>query len=275
VTKFNIFLRNLELQLACTGPQPLYEKLGGEKKLSISLRTFRAVYAGQLRPSISLFSAIFCNTPDHLKKEALVSYFNSVVTSDEAKKTFNEFLSQNLTVRIDGEAQSLWQKSEAKFFSERQLQFLNASNVVVRAYSRLVCHGSISYEEAQASGYIDALDGLVSVGIARRSGKNWVGNGNLFRLPSQDNSPAELVAPATDFIIRNISAYIVREGSPGTQELGYSFHTCRRVDAEKILEQMKYFKRWVQNMGLKEDHPDEVGFIWVDFGRILIRNRDY
>lgn len=33
-----------------------------------------------------------------------------------------------------------------------------------------------------------------------------------------------------------------------------------KKDAVKILEQMRHFKRWVQSLGLKEDHPDEVSF---------------
>jgi len=84
-----------------------------------------------------------------------------------------------------------------------------------------------------------------------------------------------LVAPASDFIARHIPTFLAREGAHAEQELGYSFHTCQRRDADKILVQMKNFKKWVQSFGLTEDHPDEVAFVWVDFGRILKRGRDY
>lgn len=263
------------MQKNCKGPQPLYELLGGEKKLSISLRTFRAVYAGQLPPSMNFFSSVFPDIPEHMKKEALVAFFASNVEDEKSSSSLCDYLMQNLNVKIDSSVESLWKKNDAKFFSEKQLKYLSSSNTAIRAYNRLVCHESIDEEEANASGYIDALNMLIELGIAIKDGKKYSRSGSLFRLPHQDNSPGELVAPASDFILRHLSAYLAREGAPGQQELGYSFHTCRKSDAQKILEQMQYFKRWVQNMGLKEDHPDEVGFVWVDFARILIRNRDY
>jgi len=273
--KFSVFLTDLCQQKKCKTPQDLYDELGGERKLGVALRTFRAIASGQIPPSLKFFSAIFSGLPEHMRKDALISFFESSSPGDSQKSYICEYLEERLSVEIDSDVDSLWSKREPQFFSEKQLRYLAQSNDVVRVYNRLVCHSPILASELKNSDDILVLNELVSLGVATFDGKSFSGTKDLFRLPHQDNSPGELVGPASDFILRHVGAFLSREGVPGEQELGYSFHTCKKKDAKKILEQMRNFKKWVQSFGLTEDHPDEVSFVWVDFGRILRKNRDY
>jgi hypothetical protein len=253
----------------------LFEELGGEKKLGIALRTFRAVASGQIPPSLKFFSAIFSLIPTHMKKDALVSFFESSIDDKHQRSEMCSFVEEHMGRSINEEVESLWTQREPQYFSDRQLRFLASSNEVVRIYNRLVCHGEVSLEDYPHIDSQKILDEMVRLEIAQRVGRKFQPTKSLFRLPTQDNSPRELVAPASDFIVQHVLAFLAKEGAPGEQELGYSFHTCRKRDAEKILEQMRYFKRWVQGLGLTSDQSDEVGFVWVDFGRILVRGRDY
>jgi len=273
--KFKEFLVDLTKQKNCKSIAELFKTLGGERKLGITLRTFRAVYGGQIPPSHNFFTALFTDLPNHLRKDALVAYFDSSTENPKEREQITDYLSERLTVQISEEIQSLWQKREPQLFSEKQLQFLSSSNEVVRIYNRIICHAGTDHSEMTTPDQKLILKKLTELGIIQVENGRFTPAKTLFRLPHQDNSPRELVVPATEFILRHLNAFIAKEGAPQQQELGFSFHTCLKRDAEKILEQMKYFKRWVQNFGLTEDHPDEVSFVWIDFGRILQKNRDY
>jgi hypothetical protein len=273
--KFSVFLTDLCQQKNCNAPHELYENLGGEKRLGVALRTFRAIASGQIPPSLKFFSSLFSLLPEHMRKDALISFFESSSPEDSHKTYICSYLEERLSVEIDSDVDSLWSKREPQFFSENQLRYLSRSNDVVRVYNRLVCHSPIGLSECRSSTDVEILKDLVNLGIASTDGKVFTRTKELFRLPHQDNSPGELVGPASDFILQHVEAFMAREGVPGEQELGYSFHTCKKKDAIRILEQMRNFKKWVQSFGLTEDHPDEVSFVWVDFGRILRRNRDY
>ncbi len=272
---FPQFLGSLTRQKNCKLIAELYEKLGGEKKLGIAIRTFRAVAKGEMSPSPSLFSAIFSQTPSHMKKDAVVAFFESNGKKGETKEVVS-YLEEQLNVTIKSDIESLWTDNEPQLFSEKQLSFLASSNEALRIYNRMLLHNGLKDSEANTPEKKQIVKTLVELGLGVRGGTGiTMPAKNLFRYPHQDNSPRELVAPATDVIMRHINAYIAREGVPGEQELGISLHTCLKKDAITILEEMKNFKRWVQSLGLKEDHPDEVSFVWVDFGRIIKKDRDY
>jgi hypothetical protein len=105
-----------------------------------------------------------------------------------------------------------------------------------------VSHLVISDSELKTVERKKIISDLVEIGIARRTGTGQtVPASELFKFPSQDNSPKDLVAPANDVIVKHLTTFLAREGSVGEQELGFSFQTCLKSDAEKILQQLKRF----------------------------------
>lgn len=273
--KFSELLHEVKRQRNCKSDTEFYRSFGGEPKLGISERTFRATVHGQLSPTVHTFSAIFGSLPSDLKKDAIIAFFESALEQNESSEVVS-YLEEKLTVAFSEDTTSLWNSGrEAHYFSEKQLTYLAQSNETVRIYDRIMTHVRVPIDHYKTAQQRDILANLVKLGIIQQDGNYFKAVNTLFRLPNQDNSPKELVGPTNDFIMRHLSSFVAREGAPKEQELGFSFHTCMKRDAEKILEQMRYFKRWVQNFGLKEDHPDEVTFVWVDFARIIMKNRDY
>jgi hypothetical protein len=273
--KFSQFIMDLLLHKNCRSAAELYDELGAEKKLHISLRTFRAVASGQIPPSLKLMSALFVQLPLHLKKDCVTSYFESSLEEGKEKELLCSFLSEEIKVAIGDDVESLWSVREPQLFSEKQLKYLASSSEIVRLYNRLVCYGSVSEAELKNDAYVAVMKNFEKLGIAKKQGSKFIRTKEAYRLPHQDNSPRDLVAPTSDFIVKHVETFLAREGAQGEQELGYAFHTCRKRDAEKILEQMVNFKKWVQKFALSEDHPDEVAFVWVDFARILRKDRDF
>ncbi|MEO5667588.1 MAG: hypothetical protein ABIR96_05990 [Bdellovibrionota bacterium] len=273
--KFHIFLSNLGQHKNCTNLKDLFEDLGGERVLGIGLRTFRAVGAGQIPPSLRFFSNLFSLLPNHLKKEAVVSFFENSSSNGIRGADICEYLKEKIIFDAEDPERSFWVHKEPQLFSEKQLVYLSRSDDIVRIYNRLVAHGEVSISEIKSPVEKEILDSLVELDIAVIEGRKYLCSRNLYKLPHQNNSPTHLIGPSTDFILRHLSAFVVREGRRGEQEIGFCFSTCKKSDALKIFLEMNKFKNWVQSLMLREDHVDEVGFVWMDFSRMLTKGRDY
>ena len=89
-----------------------------------------------------------------------------------------------------------------------------------------------------------------------------------FRAPSYENSHPRLVAKSTDFIINHIAAYLSKEGSPD-QQLRYSMLNVKPEVADLILEQMEFFKKWVQSLAEIDHDSSHIPFVFVSFGKKL------
>ena len=163
--------------------------LGGERKLSIALRTFRAVASGQIPPSLKFFSAIFVQVSRHMKKEALVSFFESSVSEKTQQVDICNYISEQIAVTIDNDVQSLWSQREPQFFSEKQLKYLSSSNDIVRIYNHLVCHSEMRLVDLKTAREKQVLSELVDLEIASFDGKRYSRTKNLYRLPHQDSHP--------------------------------------------------------------------------------------
>jgi hypothetical protein len=273
--KFTQFISDLIIYKRCQNVSSLYESLGGKSKLAISLRTFRAVAAGQIPPSLNFFSSLFLLLPEHLKKDCMVSYFESSIGEKKERSALCSYLNKELNLSIKDDVESMWTKNAVRMFSEEQLKFLSSSTEVIRLYHRLIIYDGLSLDNCGGANKLDILKEFVRLKLAIKRGSIFYRVAHVYSLPHQDNSPKEMVAHASEFIFKHVDAFLAKEGISREQEVGYSFFSCNKRDAEKILDQMKLFKEWVKSFGLSEDRTDEVAFIWIDFARILMPERDF
>ncbi len=68
--------------------------------------------------------------------------------------------------------------------------------------------------------------------------------------------------------MKHIDVFISREGSE-KQELGYATQMVSRDVADRILEQLRYFKQWVQSLSMSDTTDKSVPFIFVGFAKTL------
>lgn len=260
--------------MGCKGTADLYKVLGEEKNLGITLRTFRAIYSGQIRPTLKFFARLFKSVPQSLRRDSILAFMESCLDSSDGGDDLICFLREEIGQRIKNE-DSIWSSVSPNFLSERQLKYLGENLMALRAQNHLVCHGFIENKEAEKLGYLRCLSEMVQLDLAEKVKGGFRGKGLWYRLPVQGKFPRETVSLANRYIFSHIEAFAKLEGAPDSQEIGFSFHTCRLSDAKKIQQQILDVRNWIQRLGLKEDTTDEVGFVWVDFSRILKRGTDY
>ena len=268
--KFNGFLMSLAEASSCENSKILYEFLGGEERLKIKYRTFRAMWSGSLRPSDRFLAELFPQVPNHLKKECLVCFFFDL-DDDHA---ISDFLDLNLSVGFSQARESIWARRKHGTLSSAQLNVISRDPEYIRMYNRLACHSPVSLS-GKISREMEILEDFVRIGVAKRIKEKWLLASTFFRLPHPEFSSLKDVDAANRFIFSHVPAFLAPATKGKMQEVGYSFHTCLLADAEKILQEMKNFKNWVQSFALKVDHPSEVTLVWLDFARILKLGEDY
>lgn len=268
--KFNGFLISVARAYCCEGARELFHLLGGEEVLGIKFRTFRAIFAGSLRPSDRFLVALFQLVPDHLKKECLIHFFMDL----DPVGSISEFLNINLSVGVTKKSEAIWTRRKHVTLTRFQLKILSRDQDYIRMYNRLACHSPVSLSGC-LNRELEILEDFVRIGLATKKKDKWLQASPYFRLPHPDYSSPKDVDAANHFIVRHVPTFLASATTRSEQEIGYSFHTCLRSDAEKIIAEMKNFKKWVQSFALSEDHPSEVTLLWFDFARLLRVGEDY
>ncbi len=151
-------------------------------------------------------------------------------------------------------------------YSDSQLDYLVENPDALQLHKRVLLYESLPVKSCHLSQkqlkQLENLDLIeVTSGVIKPSR-------TLYRLPHYDNSSPRSVAKASNYILKHIDLYASREGSPH-QELSYAVQMVSPAVAERILEQMRAFKRWVQSLASKDVGPQVKPFIMVGFAKQL------
>lgn len=266
---FSEFLKQRRTQNNLVSAKEHYEELGGEKVLKISLRHFQQIEGGKYPPSEDLLAALFEKTRPSERKTLVTAYFRSVLSGTSGGTQLIEYLDYHLSPEIEKESKSLWESGRRlMMYSEEQLNFLADNVDALRFHRRLLLLGNCSKNECTLDrGKLKALEKLNLIEVQKDEIRP---SRSLYRIPNYENSNPRAVASASDFILKQVDAYISREGSPN-QELSYAMQMVTPAVADRILEQMKAFKKWVQSLASTDEGPSMTPLVFVGFAKKMER----
>jgi transcriptional regulator with XRE-family HTH domain len=266
---FSEFLRQWRAQKNLATAKEHYEELGGEKSLGITLRHFQQIESGKHAPSEALLAALFSKTPASARKALVMAFFKTAFAENAGAASLITYLEQHLSPAIETESKSLWESTRRlMMYSEEQLDYLEKNPDAFRLHRRVMLLEKISKFECNLSR--DKLKMLESLDLIVIAPDGIKPSRTLYRIPHYDNSSPRAVGKATDYILKHLDHYSAREGSPG-QELSYAMQMVSPAVADRVLEQMKAFKRWVQSLASTDVGPEVSPLLFVGFVRSLDR----
>lgn len=266
---FSEFLKQWRTQKDIATAKEHYEELGGEKKLGISLRHFQQIEAGKYPPSEQLLLVVFNRVQASDRHVVVTSFFNSIFGPLENSKGLLEFLMRNLSPAIGEETKSIWESGRRLMtYSDAQLDYLSSHPEAMRFHKRLLLLEDCTIDRSPVPQSM--LKALQDLDLIEVKGRNVVPSRSLYRLPHFENSGPRSVAKATDHILKLVDLYVSREGSQ-KQELSFGLQMVTPVVANRILEQMRAFKRWVQSLATTDTGPNVSPLIYVGFAKELDR----
>ena len=266
---FADFLRQRRTNKNIATAKEHYESLGGEKVLQISLRHFQQIESGKYPPSETLLAALFDKTSPSDRRALVLSYFRSVVGEKNIGGALLEYLEQHLSPAVESETKSLWDTTKKlMIYSEDQLDFLTQNTDAMRLHKRLLLLGNTHKSKVNLpKDKLKKLEDLNLIEIADGVIKPSRG---LYRIPNYENSNPRAVSKASDYIMKHAELFISKEGS-ANQELSYAMQMVTPSVAQRILEQMTAFKKWVQSLASSEEGPNMMPFLFVGFAKQIDR----
>jgi len=268
---FSDFLKDRRTQKNIATAKEHYEDLGGEEKLGISLRHFQQIESGKHVPSAEILAALFAVTSASSRRTLVMAYFVSVFpdTSSVGVSPLLDYLEQHLAPAVETESTSLWEKTKrSMMYSEQQLDYLIQNPDAFQFHRRVMLLESTPKSDCKLTK--EKLKRLETLDLVSVSGSEIRPSRTLYRIPHYDNSSPRVVGKATDYIFKHLDVYSAREGS-SDQELAYAMQMVSEPVAEKILDQMRAFKRWVQSLASTDVGPKFVPLLFIGLVKQLDR----
>ncbi|MGK5088564.1 hypothetical protein WDW86_13480 [Bdellovibrionota bacterium FG-2] len=266
---FSEFLKERRAQKNIATSKDHYEELGGEKVLGISLRHFQQIESGKHPPSEALLTILFSKVPASARRTVVLAYFLSVFSDNNANKPLLSYLEQHLSPAIESESKSLWESTKRlMMYSEEQLDYLTQNPDALRFHRRILLLDREPKDQCPLTK--EKLKKMVSLDLITISGNEILPSRTVYRIPHFDNSSPRLVGKATDYIFKQVEVYSAREGA-ADQELSYAMQMVSHSTAERILEQMRVFKRWVQSLASTDVGPGVSPLLFVGLVRKIDR----
>ena len=264
---FHDFLKSFKTKKKFSSVRELFEALGGEKKLGTSLRNFQLIESGTRSPTERVFLSIFKQLPREEYKSAVLAYFRSHVESPQ-DETLVEYLEQHLSPAYNLETRSLFETGQPVMtYSPEQLEALSSEAETMRLHHRMFLWEKLAAQDLEPRK--PALERLVKLDLAVTDSRGDARPSRpVFRVPGFENSPPPTVRKSTNYFYSVLRSYISEEGSMN-QQISFALQLVTPTVAQTILEQMTYFKRWVQSVASSEPRPDLVPFLFVSFGKKL------
>ncbi|HAR41268.1 MAG TPA: hypothetical protein DCS07_01330 [Bdellovibrionales bacterium] len=266
---FSEFLVRFKKQKNLTSTAELFKILGGEKNLGVKLRQFREIEAGKIPPSVPLFVSLYERIESAEKKDLVCAFMHTLVTlkGDRRGKEIPEYLEQSLMPPLEKGAKDFWDETKTFMtYSAEQLEFLTQNPDVLRLHKQVLLFDSVPI----SSSYLRKadLERMKELELVEYNSKEIRPSRISYKVPGYRDSGARQASKATDYILKHVDLYISKEGSP-KQELSYACQMVSQSAAQRIREQMLFFKRWIQSLTVRENAPDSVPLVFMGFVKEL------
>lgn len=262
---FSDFLKGLKTKQNFSSTRELYEFLGGEKFLEMSLRNFQLVESGTRPPSEKFFRIMITKIPREEYRNAVIAYFSTHL-SPECEE-FLTYLNQHLSHPINRENKSLFDSDRpTMMYSEEQLNYLTHNADAMRLHHRIMLWEKI--ESEKLVGKQELVDELVRLSLVERTSWGIKSSRTVFRVPSYENSPPSAVRRANRYLYTSLNSYLSEEGAEN-QQVSFAFQLVTKENAIKILDQVLSLKKWIQSISEFDLHADLVPFLYLGFGKQL------
>jgi hypothetical protein len=264
---FPAFLKRFRAQKNITSARALYEFLGGEKTLRMSLRHFQLIDSGKWPPPEKLAVALFHIVPAQERRTVVLAHLRSVFAAREGAEAepLLSYVEQNLLSAEESEAKSIWETvSRYQTYSDEQLDFLLNNSDALRFYMGLILLEDCSLELCKLPK--SKLKKLCDMELVRISKNKILPSIKFMKLPRYEDSSPRSVAKATDFILKHLELFVAKEGAPN-QELSFTFQMVTPDAAEKINERAKSLKKYIQSLGSRDVSEKVTPFLYVSLAK--------
>lgn len=266
---FAEYLQNRQLHQNLTTAAEHYRKLGGKKKLGISVRHFQQISSGMRPPTEHLLSAIFDQVDVNDRRTITTAFFKSVLRGQKEGKLLIEYIENHLTPAIEGTTSSVWDKSKSvTFLNEEQMEFFISQPAALRCYQKVILLDQAKRDEVNLSQ--SNLEMMLKLGLVAIKNNVITPTNRLFRIPTFENSGASLVRMGSELIEKILGLYVSKEGNP-KQEVHLRIQLVTRSAAERISEQFKNLNKWIQSLANDSDPsgPDLVPLIFYGVTKVM------
>jgi transcriptional regulator with XRE-family HTH domain len=265
---FGEFLRERRGQKNLRSSKEHYDSLGGDEKLSISLRHFQQIESGKYPPSEKLLVALFQESQPADRKALVVAYFKSVLGEDPRAQSLIEYLSGYLLPEINAPRENIWESDRKRmFYSEEQLDFLIENPDAMRFHKRVMLYEGLSRKQAERISPAK-LQQLIDLDLLSMENDQILPSRNLYRIPTFENAGPRAVAKGSEYIRRHVDIFLSREGHDN-QVLAQAMQLVTPTVAKRVQEQMEAFKRWVQSTAAPGTEETLVPLLFVGFTKVL------
>ena len=262
---FAEFLLKRKMKFNFSTTKEHYDSLGGQTGLSMTLRHFREIESGNQKPPEKLFEVLFNKVSLGEKKELVVAYFNSTLSS-KTSKLVGDFIEKTM-MSAPPTAENIWNtKTLSAFYTSEQLDYLIKNEDALLFHKKVLLYDKISEQGATLSK--TKLDRLVELDLISLSKGYYTTFRQIYRLPRYDVSIPKEVEKATEYILKNRDIFFLNQGSQD-QDLSYVFQLVDKDMIPVILEQLKVFKEWVQSFAQPVPTPTSKPLLFISFSRAL------
>jgi len=265
--KFKDFLNNLKVKKNLRTIRDLYEVLGGEEQLEMSIRHFQHICSGKYAPTVTTVAAIFQNIELEDRKDLILSFFESSLGRNSKSKSFFDFLSLNLSPPVNLPKSNIWESNQHQmFYSEDQLNFLKLNPAALKFHKKVLLFNKVPRSSCKIDPLI--VSRLVELELVKLVGHNYVPTRNIYRIPTYENSSSKSVIAGTNYLIKFLESFTTKTGSE-TQKISTCLQLVKIKNAEKILEQSLNFQKWIQSTAEVSYSGEEVPLAYLNFTKIL------
>jgi transcriptional regulator with XRE-family HTH domain len=265
--KFSEFLKEFRTLKNLSTAKELYEFLGGEKVLGISIRHFQVIDSGKYQPSVELLMHVFnkVETPD--QKALVLSYFLSVLGRNKNSKPLLDFIENNLNPSVQTSKDNIWESGKKMmFYSEEQLDFFINNPDAMRFHKKLLLYDKVELAKTNIPNV--KINKMIELDLVIVKNQTAYPSRAIYRIPSHDNSAPRAVAKGTQYIQAHLDLYLSKEGN-SNQKLVHALQLVKPSAAKRILEQMEAFKKWIQTTAESTPSDDLVPMAFIGFAKEL------
>ncbi len=251
-----------------------YIELGGEASIKISERQFRKISTDKSPPTAQLLSVLFDKTPQQDKNTLIIAFMKSLLAAKSSVASLNilDYLERNLTPPIDDKTQSLWEKRKKwMMYSNEQMSFLMENEEAFRLQKRILLIDNVPIKNCKLTDEkIKKMKDLDLIHIEKGLIKP---SRSAYRIPNDRNSGSKATAYGSEFIIHHINTFVSKEGDDH-QELAATSALLSKQAVERVLEQLRAFKKWVQSLAQSEYTKETIPVVFVGFAKALKIGKD-
>ncbi len=250
----------------------LYEFLGEEKGIGITLRNFNQIFSEVRNPSLKVFVKILNRLEKEDYKDAISAYFESHNEKGSCNKLI-DYINKNLSIEIDKDKPGLWDRPISQATqTEKELKYLADNPEASRFLHLLMLKEELNLNFFESKHEI--IKKLVELDRAIKTKDKVKSKFTGLRIPRDNKDPKHLAKLGRLFITKQLENYASLEGDEN-QVLDFALHMIKKDHLPLILKNISSMNQWIQSLAETETHDDNntpfvsvlfaKGLTWEDF----------